>query len=44
VKTLLDFNWNAAIILLTTLNRQNEWEDFMAKFQLTTPGATATEK
>ena len=44
VETPLDFEWDSAFAKLATLNRQAEWEEFMAKFQLTKPGATSAEK
>jgi L-rhamnose mutarotase len=44
VETPLDFNWDEAFGRLATLDRQAEWEDFMARFQLTRPGASSSEK
>ncbi|HRZ96378.1 MAG TPA: L-rhamnose mutarotase [Paludibacter sp.] len=44
VETPLDFDWDSAFNKLATLNRQAEWEEFMAKFQLTKPGASSSEK
>ncbi|MDP4238324.1 MAG: L-rhamnose mutarotase [Bacteroidota bacterium] len=44
VETPLDFNWDDAFEKLAKLNRQAEWEAFVAKFQLTKPGATSSEK
>jgi L-rhamnose mutarotase len=44
VETALDFEWAPAFSKLSKLNRQDEWEEFMAKFQLTLPGATSSEK
>jgi L-rhamnose mutarotase len=44
VETPLDFEWDTAFGILATLDRQAEWEDFMAKFQLTKPGASSAEK
>lgn len=44
VETPLDFDWDTAFGKLATLNRQAEWEEFVAKFQLTRPGATSSEK
>lgn len=44
VETPLDFDWDKAFDKLAKLNRQAEWENFMAKFQLTKPGATSSEK
>jgi len=44
VETAFDFDWDASFAKLATLNLQAEWEEFMAKFQLTKPGATSSEK
>ena len=44
VETPLDFNWETAMAKLATLPRQQEWEDYMAIFQLVKPGATSSEK
>ena len=44
VETPLDFEWDSAFATLATLDRQAEWEAFMAKFQLTKPGASSAEK
>ncbi|MEG1585894.1 MAG: L-rhamnose mutarotase [Bacteroidales bacterium] len=44
VETPLDFDWDTAFEKLATLPRQQEWETYMSKFQLTLPGATASEK
>ncbi|WP_243348052.1 L-rhamnose mutarotase [Parabacteroides sp. FAFU027] len=44
VETPLDFEWDSAFAKLAVLNRQAEWEEFMAKFQLTKPGASSAEK
>jgi len=44
VETPLDFDWDTAFGKLSALERQAEWEDFMAKFQLTKPGASSAEK
>ena len=44
VETPLDFEWDNAFGKLARLERQAEWEDFMAKFQLTKPGASSAEK
>jgi len=40
----LDINWNSLFGKLATLNRQAEWDEFVAKFQITKPGATSFEK
>ncbi len=44
IETPLDFDWDSAFAKLAKLNRQAEWEGFMAKFQLTKVGATSSEK
>ena len=44
VETPLDFNWDEAFDKLAKLNRQAEWEDFMAKFQVTDPGKSSAGK
>ena len=44
VETPLDFDWDTAFGRLATLERQQEWEDYMANFQLAEPGAASAEK
>ena len=44
VETPIDFDWNSAMARLATLPRQQEWEDYMAEFQQTTPGTSSNEK
>lgn len=44
VETALDFDWDTAMERLATLPRQQEWEDYMAIFQLVTPGSTSAQK
>ena len=44
VEVPVGFDWNAAMERLATLPRQQEWEDYMAIFQLVKPGSTAAEK
>lgn len=44
VETPLDFDWNSAMARLATLPRQQEWEDYVAEFQQTTPGTSSDEK
>lgn len=44
VETPLDFDWDSAMARLATLPRQQEWEDFVATFQETSPGITSAEK
>ncbi len=44
VETPVDFDWGEAMTKLSTLPRQQEWEDYMAIFQLVQAGATSAEK
>ena len=44
VETPLDFDWDVAMKRLATLPRQEEWEDYMAMFQVCQEGATSDEK
>ena len=44
VETPLDFNWSEAMVRLSTLPRQQEWEDYMSEFQVAPPGASSDEK
>lgn len=44
VETALDFDWDSAMERLGTLPRQQEWEDYMAIFQLVPPGSTSAQK
>ncbi|MDD4921602.1 MAG: L-rhamnose mutarotase [Bacteroidales bacterium] len=44
VETPLDFEWDAAMAKLGTLDRQAEWEDYMSIFQVAKPGASSSEK
>lgn len=44
VETGLDFDWEEAMNRLSTLPRQQEWEDYMAIFQLVAPGASSAQK
>lgn len=44
VETPLDFNWSEAMGRLSTLPRQQEWEDYMSEFQQALPGASSDEK
>ncbi len=44
VETPLDFDWDSAMARLATLPRQQEWEDFMAEFQLAEAGTTPADK
>ena len=42
VETPLDFDWDSAMARLSTLPRQQEWEDYMAEFQQAAPAARRT--
>lgn len=44
IETALDFDWDTAMERLSTLPRQQEWEDYMSVFQLAAPGATSAQK
>lgn len=44
VETPLDFDWDSAMARLATLPRQQEWEDVVALFQASKPGASSAEK
>ena len=44
VETPLDFDWDSAMAQLATLPRQQEWEDYVALFQASKPGASSSEK
>ena len=44
VETPLDFDWDTAMARLATLPRQQEWEDYMAEFQVAAQGASSDEK
>lgn len=44
VETPDDFDWNEAFAKLAQLDRQSEWEDFVARFQNTAMGGTSTDK
>lgn len=44
VETPLDFEWDTAMSKLNTLPRQAEWEECVAKYQVSAPGATSSEK
>jgi len=39
-----DFQWDEAFACLATLERQTEWEKFMAKFQLCDPDSGSSER
>ena len=44
VETPLDFDWDMAMSRLATLPRQQEWEDYVALFLASKPGASSAEK
>ena len=44
VETPLEFEWETAMTQLSTLPRQEEWEDYMAEFQLVKAGMSSAEK
>ena len=44
VETPTDFDWDTAMARLGTLPRQDEWEDYMAEFQLVKAGMSSAEK
>ena len=44
VETPLDFDWDSAMQRLSTLPRQQEWEDYMSEFQQAEQGASSDEK
>lgn len=44
VETPLDFDWDSAMTRLSTLPRQQEWEDYVAIFQDCPEGSTSAGK
>lgn len=44
VETPLDFDWDKEMARLSTLPRQQEWEDYMSEFQVAIQGASSNEK
>lgn len=44
VEAPLDFDWDSAMARLSTLPRQQEWEDYMSEFQKAAPGSSSNEK
>ena len=44
VEAPADFDWSSAMARLSTLPRQQEWEDYMSEFQQAPPGASSDEK
>ena len=44
VETPLDFDWETAMKRLSTLPRQQEWEEYMSVFQQAAEGGSSAEK
>ena len=44
VEAPLDFKWDEAMARLATLPRQQDWEQYVARFQQCAEGATSDEK
>ena len=44
VEAPLDFDWDSAMARLSTLPRQQEWEDYMSEFQKAAPGSSSNDK
>lgn len=44
VETPLDFDWDTAMEKLSHLPRQQEWEDYVARFQECLAGTTSSQK
>lgn len=44
VEAPVDFNWDEAMARLSTLPRQQEWEDYMSEFQVAAQGASSNDK
>ena len=44
VETPLDFDWESAMQKLSGLPRQQEWEDFVSRFQDCFQGSTSAQK
>lgn len=44
VETPVDFDWDSAMARLSTLPRQQEWEDYMSEFQVAAQGASSNDK
>lgn len=44
LETPVDFDWDEAFGRLATYDRQAEWEDFVAKFQIVKEGQRSDEK
>lgn len=44
VDTEEDFEWEEAFARLATMDRQEEWEEYVSQFQRSLPGASSAEK
>lgn len=44
VEAPVDFQWDEAMARLSSLPRQQEWEDSMALYQQSAPGSSSSEK
>ena len=44
VETPMAFDWDKAMEQLSRLPRQQEWEDYVARFQECVPGSTSSQK
>jgi L-rhamnose mutarotase len=44
VDTPMDFDWDTAFGKLATLDRQQEWEEYVSKFQVVKQGSSSSEK
>ena len=44
IETPLDFDWETAMDKLSTLPRQEEWEEYVSKFQECIPGSSSAKK
>ncbi|MBO7230255.1 MAG: L-rhamnose mutarotase [Bacteroidaceae bacterium] len=44
VEAPVDFDWDKSMARLSTLPRQQEWEDYMAEFQVAAQGASSNDK
>lgn len=44
VETPDDFDWDTAFARLATMEKQAEWEAFVARFQKAEPGSSSSEK
>ena len=44
VEAPIDFDWESAMARLSSLPRQQEWEDYRSEFQQAAPGSSSNEK